>query len=344
MREKEGLGEVIAFDAGAEKGAHTHDATATLLEQYFAHGGMISHSREAISAAHKAVRAKVAAEDYFTPVVFAYKERRKMEQEGSASVYEALVEMYAAYQYEKHDAMLDHDEKEARALEQEILELTPLLATIESNSGFLKFAEAKARETYEEYLRHLGMTDGDVRDKDQVLDIGAGARFFASHAIRQGINRNVYSIDMYKEHWEEDRYMRVLWPSGNTGELGSKTVYGNREALPFKDAAFNLVLIHGAMPYGFKGDGKRFQAQQQEAVQITFAEITRVLATAGEVRLWPLHYAKGRHAFHRPVLKMIDQELTKLRSSGEYTVVVEDVQEKGRHSQRVVIRKKEKKG
>ncbi len=42
------------------------------------------------------------------------------------------------------------------------------------------------RKLYNEYMRDLGITDDDLRDK-AVADVGAGSRMFGAHVLREGL-------------------------------------------------------------------------------------------------------------------------------------------------------------
>lgn len=175
----------------------------------------------------------------------------------------------------------------------------------------IREAEAYELSLWQEYLSNLRLTDDDIKNKT-ILDLGAGARGFASYALRHDINPKVYSLDTdFERHSEESTMVRSILTQEQQDVINHHSIRANREQIPVPAESFDLVVAHAAMP------GEYYN--QDTDVDEAFSEIARVLGPGGEARLFP-YVTPTPGDWHEAWMKRIDQKVATLTATGEYTV------------------------
>jgi ubiquinone/menaquinone biosynthesis C-methylase UbiE len=165
-----------------------------------------------------------------------------------------------------------------------------------------------ASEIYERYLEELGLSEGDLRDK-QILDVGSGTAGFAKAVNERNIGAYVVSV--------EDNDLREEEPPH------TKEGYVRAEAqqLPFADNTFDMVVSVHALPHvaatskiewgtrtgeteegipvysGSKADDKKYEQELAASVAQAVRECLRVVKEGGEVRFGGVPVEKPENEF-----------------------------------------------
>lgn len=206
-------------------------------------------------------------------------------------------------------------------------------------NGLLELAENVEAETVLEYVEHLGIKRKEDLQNKRILDVGAGARFFAGFCLRHGITDNIYNLDfnnvqpdltrplekrddLYDYYevpetrtpfylYNQAQITRVLWDDTTRRKLNDHTITGNWERIPFKDKSFDLVLLC----YPNLGEDEVTKLRDSEGLvkserliledkirtrlDDTFNELIRVLNIGGELRFYPFGENYSREFPHR---------------------------------------------
>lgn len=145
-----------------------------------------------------------------------------------------------------------------------------------------KEAEREEKNVHKEYLHGLGLSERDLRGK-RVLDIGAGARLFASRCHKKNIDADIYSLDIdVDDDWDRQIHEHV-WSDEVRRNIDSRTVQADYRQLPFRTESFDLVVAHCSVPGGVK-DLEYYES----GLENTLAEMCRVIKPGGEVRIYPI--------------------------------------------------------
>ena len=193
--------------------------------------------------------------------------------------------------------------------------------SIKESDYHIQKAEDFIAKNFHSYLDDLGLSEADIKNK-RVLDVGAGARTFASHCIRTGINREIYSLKprIGETYPEEEKEITAIIGEKEKKEIDSKTVKAVMENMPFKDQSMDLVLAENAMP-GF--DSEKGE-EMRSSVQNSFDEIIRVLKPGGEARLYPIYLNECEQS-RRPLVEEIEKKLAELRKNKNLEITIQEV-------------------
>lgn len=140
-------------------------------------------------------------------------------------------------------------------------------------------------ETFKNYLHNLNLSAEELQGK-KILDVGAGARLFAAHLLREHITDGVYSLEpvIYERAWN-----RKIWAKLSPEiqeQVEARTLKTLKEAIPLKDGSMDLVLVN-CMPISKHAKNEETDELRQE-IESMFGEMVRVLAPGGELRYFAL--------------------------------------------------------
>ncbi len=187
---------------------------------------------------------------------------------------------------------------------------------------WLKLVESEYKSTIEQYYNNLGLSDKMLSRKESILDIGASMADFAAHCKASGVSDRVISLEPKLDSVSIERAaQRMVIGEELYRYIQSKTVAGVMEQLPFKNAAFDLIVVHAAMP-GFKYSLNEVE-KMEKGVDDVFDEIVRVLKPGGEARLFAL--ADGTDERWSKWRAAVDKKLKEIEKVGKCSVFVEDI-------------------
>lgn len=153
------------------------------------------------------------------------------------------------------------------------------------------FAEQNYREgpkaelrVYNSYLRNLGITPDDLRDK-HILDVGAERRYFASHVLREKLTDTIFSLDPRVTARSEDEKLWKEIDAEMQEKVRARTVRARGQAIPLKDESMDLVLANCFSRSEHAGRSEEAELMQKE-IEDLFDEFVRVLAPGGEMRYY----------------------------------------------------------
>lgn len=136
---------------------------------------------------------------------------------------------------------------------------------LESNAD-VEGAVERQQETFKRYLKGLGVTVEDLKDKT-ILDLGSGESDFIKECIDKNITENIYGLDIELPEEIEEKYHKYL-------------IKGNFEdPLPVKNADY--VISMGAVSTMVWG-GEDFNTKK------ILRNAVGALNEKGEVRIYPI--------------------------------------------------------
>ena len=149
------------------------------------------------------------------------------------------------------------------------------------------------RRSSEKYFKDLDISPEFLEGK-KILDIGSGLNQFA-HDLKK-YNFDLVSIDAFYTLTpkQREKVFEELTPDNfdilkkdldriTKKKKDSKLVGGRAESLPFVDEAFDIVLAEFSLPN---------HAESFDQVRDFFVEVTRVLRSKGEARIYPMRFRR----------------------------------------------------
>ncbi len=163
----------------------------------------------------------------------------------------------------------------------------------------------------EEHFEDLSLKIEDLRGK-KILDIGAGLNQLANELKNE--NLDIVSLDpfyalskvereeIYERGYEDGpEKLKELLDQLKSKDGSSKLIAGRSEALPFPNDSFDLIISHYGSP---------FYAENAEKIEQFFLELSRVLKSGGEARIYPI-WLQGADAQKNSALTKALEDLGK---------------------------------
>lgn len=259
-----------------ERGREASAANTAIIEIFrnMQSGGDERGAKEAMKSIERAVQKGM----YFENI------------DGNGSIYDNLRALLHDILPEEVEEMKKEDPENAAKLVKDQKRTAKILPFLEGLPEFKAYAKEVEEEHYNEYCKDLGLSEADLVGK-RILDVGAGARLFASHVIGKGIAPETFSLDLYMEEDEYAGITKALWSKELRREVEGRSLRADMVEMPFKDDVFDLLIFHGALPtahvfHELPRDMKRALRERNEFLLMkTIQEVMRILKTGGEARI-----------------------------------------------------------
>ncbi len=139
---------------------------------------------------------------------------------------------------------------------------------------------------YNSYLKNLGITPDDLRNK-RILDVGAERRYFAAHVLRENLTDQIFSLDPKVSPRSEDEKLWKEIDEEMQEQVHIRTVKARGQAIPLKDESVDFVLANCFPRSKHSGCFEEAVLLRKE-IEDLFEEFMRVLAPGGELRYYAI--------------------------------------------------------